>query len=84
MEGLSEETKREVYQELMSYDIPCIVFCRELKPDPIFLETAIAQHVPVLSTKEVYIRIYGRNHQMAECKAGSLYFRTWRVGGCIW
>lgn len=52
MEGLSEMQKREVYEELMSYDIPCIVFCRDLKPDPLFLEIAIAQRVPLLSTKK--------------------------------
>lgn len=52
MEGLSEERKREVYGELMTYDIPGIVFCRELKPDPIFLETAIAHQIPILSTKK--------------------------------
>lgn len=52
MESLSEERKREVYGELMTYDIPCIVFCREMKPDPIFLETALEHRVPLLSTKK--------------------------------
>lgn len=52
MEGLSEARKREVYEELMSYDIPCIVFCRELKPDAVFMETALAHHIPVLFTKK--------------------------------
>ena len=52
MESLSEERKRDIYNELMSYDIPCIVFCREMQPDPIFLETAVAHQVPVLSTKK--------------------------------
>ena len=51
MERLDDARKREVYEELMAYDIPCIVFCRELKPDPIFLEVANAQKIPVLSTK---------------------------------
>ena len=32
--------------------ISCIVFSRDLKPDPIFLETAIRHEVPVLSTKK--------------------------------
>ena len=51
MESLSSLQKREVYEELMSYDIPCIVFCRDLKPDPIFVEIANAQKIPLLSTK---------------------------------
>ena len=52
MEGLTDETRKEAYDKLMSYDIPCIVFSRDLKPDPIFLETAIRHEVPVLSTKK--------------------------------
>ena len=51
MERLDDTRKREVYEELMTYDIPCIVFCRDLLPDPIFLEVANAQRIPVLSTK---------------------------------
>ena len=52
MEGLTDEARREAYEKLMAYDIPCIVFSRDLKPDPIFLETAIQHEVPVLSTKK--------------------------------
>ncbi len=52
MEGLTEERKREIYDELMSYPIPGIVFCRELKPDPIFMEIANTHQIPVMSTKK--------------------------------
>ena len=52
MEGLTDETRREAYEKLMAYDIPCIVFSRDLKPASIFLETAIQHEVPVLSTKK--------------------------------
>lgn len=52
MEGLDNGRKREIYEELMTYDIPCIVFCRELKPDEIFLEIAMKHKVPILSTKK--------------------------------
>lgn len=49
---LEEARKREVCDEMMSYDLPAFVFCRELEPDPIFLEKAIAHRIPVLSTKK--------------------------------
>lgn len=52
MEQLSEEEKREIYEKLLANEIPCIVFSRELKPDEIFLETAIRYQVPILSTRE--------------------------------
>ena len=49
---LEEARKREVCDEMMSYDLPAFVFCRELQPDPIFLEEALAHRIPVLSTKK--------------------------------
>lgn len=49
---LEEERKREVCDELMDYDVPAFVFCRELQPDPIFLERAVAHKIPILSTKK--------------------------------
>ena len=52
MEGLSEERKREIYEKLLSYAVPAIVFCRELKPDSIFMEIAVKNKVPLLSTKK--------------------------------
>ncbi len=52
MESLSVEQKREIYEKFLAYDIPCIVFCRDLRPDEIFLEAAIRNQVPILSTKE--------------------------------
>lgn len=51
-DDLDESRKREVCDELMSYDVPAFVFCRELQPDPIFLEEAIAHRIPILSTKK--------------------------------
>ena len=50
--SLSEEKRREVCDELLSYDIPAIVFCRELQPDPIFMQAALDHRVPLLSTKK--------------------------------
>lgn len=52
MEGLSEQRQREVYDELMSYDIPAFVFCRELQPNPVFMELALAHRIPVFSSKK--------------------------------
>ena len=51
-EQQDENRKREICDELMSYDIPAFVFCRELEPDPIFREQAVAHRIPILSTKK--------------------------------
>lgn len=52
MQSMSEEAKRENYDELMECDVPAVVFCRELKPDPIFREMALTHRIPLLSTKK--------------------------------
>ena len=52
MVSLPDDRKREIYSELLSGEIPGIVFCRELKPDPIFKEIAIQNNVPLLMTRK--------------------------------
>lgn len=52
MESMSVKKKHEMYEKLLSCNIPAIVFCRELMPDDIFMETAIAHNIPILLTKK--------------------------------
>ena len=52
MEHMTEEDKKEVYPKVLSEKTPCIVFCRDLRPDEIFLETAVQNKVPVLLTQK--------------------------------
>ncbi len=52
MEGLPEARQRDVYNRLLSCDIPAMVFCRELKPNAIFTQVAIENNVPILMTKK--------------------------------
>ena len=52
LEGLNEERKKEIYHKLLSYDIPAVVFCRDLQPDELFLQEAKENNIPILSTKK--------------------------------
>lgn len=52
IEGLPVARKKEIYERLLSCEIPAIVFCRELKPDGLFTEIAEAHKVPLLMTKK--------------------------------
>ena len=52
MEGMDEAKKKEIYEQLLSCDIPAIIFCRELQPDPLFKKMAIEHGVPLLMTKK--------------------------------
>ena len=53
LEGVPDEIKKDIYEKLLSYNVPAVVFSRELKPDDILLEAAMRHGVPVLSTKKV-------------------------------
>lgn len=50
LEKLSPEEKALRFMEFLSFDIPCVIFCRDLEPGPFFLEAANKNNVPVLGT----------------------------------
>lgn len=52
MEGLPEARQKEIYNKLLSHEIPAIIFCRELKPNELFLEAAREHNVLVFGTKK--------------------------------
>ncbi len=52
LEGLSMEQKAPIYDKLMSYKVPCIVYCRDLAPDQALLDSAKKYGVPVLTTEK--------------------------------
>lgn len=52
MESMPDDKKREIYPKVLDKEIPCIIFCRELRPDPIFIEVANENGVPILMTKK--------------------------------
>ena len=51
LEQMDPETKRRVYETLLAYKIPCIIFCRDLEPDKELLEKALELDVPIFSTE---------------------------------
>ena len=52
MENFPEKDKEKMYREFLTFDIPAVVFCRELVPDPLFVKIALEERVPVLITKK--------------------------------
>ena len=52
MQNMSEEKKKEVYPRVISEKTPCIIFCRDLHPDELFMETALKNNVPLLITEK--------------------------------
>lgn len=52
MNSLEQHRKADIYEQLLSCPIPVIIFCRELQPDPLFLQKAIEHQIPLLMTKK--------------------------------
>ena len=52
LETLSDEKKKEMYTQLLSYGIPCIVYCRNLEPDETFLQMATEMKVPIFQSSK--------------------------------
>ena len=50
VQTLTEERREEIYDKLLQHPIPCIVYCRDMEPDKVFLEKAIKYGVPVFKT----------------------------------
>lgn len=52
MEGMEEKQKREILEQLLDHPTPGFVFCRDLIPDPVFMEIAKKHGVPLLNTSK--------------------------------
>ena len=50
LENLDLERKIKIYNQLLSSNIPCLIFCREIKPDQELLDLAAHYEVPILVT----------------------------------
>ncbi len=51
MQSMGKAEREDIYTRILSMDIPCVVFCRELYPDELFLRIARENSVPVMTTK---------------------------------
>ena len=69
----TEEERQKIYDEFLSYDIPCVIFCREFEPDAKFLETAKNNGVPVLGTEQA----------TSEFMAGIINILTEELAPCV-
>ena len=52
LQTLEYERKLQIYDELVSYKVPCIVYSRNLEPDKELLEKAEKQDIPIFQTEK--------------------------------
>ena len=72
LQQLDPEVRRKSYEEFLSYDVPCIIFCRGFIPDDEFMEIAVRNNVAVLSTERATSAITAEiirvlNEELAPC-----------------
>ena len=59
MQQMSVEEKDRIYKKFLSLDIPCVVFCRELEPDELFMKYALENGVALLMTRNATSNFMG-------------------------
>lgn len=52
LQTLDYERKIKIYDELVTYKVPCIVFSRNLEPDKELIEKAAKQDIPIFQTEK--------------------------------
>jgi HPr kinase/phosphorylase len=72
MEKMSEDERELRYREFLAYDIPCLIFSRDLEPDQKLLQLANERHMPILGTGRATSQfmaelIYCLGEQLAPC-----------------
>ena len=53
IQHMEEERRNEAYRELLSHNIPCMIYTRDQEPDAVLLETARNAGVPIFITKQI-------------------------------
>ncbi len=52
LETMENSRRKQIYKELLSYGIPCLIFCQDLQPDAMLLDLAARADVPVFGTEQ--------------------------------
>ena len=83
LQTLEYEHKMKIYDTLLEYGIPCFIFCRNLQPDPEFLEKAVKNNIPVFITDTDFF-LFSRTDPLDESGTGTVYFNSRGTGGLLW
>ena len=72
IKNMSEQDCLQRYQQFLTYDIPCIIYCRDLEPDEMMLRMATEKQIPILGTSRPTSEftaelIYCLGEQLAPC-----------------
>lgn len=52
LEKMDEQKKSDIYDQLLACQIPCLIFCRNLEPEPMLIEKATKAQIPIFLTEK--------------------------------
>ena len=52
LQTLTEERRKEIYQQFLSYGLPCLIYTTEILPDEEMLRQAIETNTPIFATNK--------------------------------
>lgn len=72
IQKMDEEERIHRFEEFLTYDIPCIIYCRDLKPEAEFIRIANEKQIPILGTSRPTSEftaemVYCLGEQLAPC-----------------
>lgn len=72
MDSLPEDERRLRYTQLLSSNIPCVVYCHDLEPEEMVIELALKFNVPILKSSDTTCSFMAEtirwlNVQLAPC-----------------
>ena len=73
LQHLNDSEKDSIYSRFLKYDIPCVIFCRDLQPDDLFLQRAKENNIPV----------FGTGRSTSEFMAELIYLLSEELAPCI-
>lgn len=79
LRSLDRQIRETRYRELFAHRIPCVVFCRGLKPEEILIDAANAAGVPVFKSEWITMKFIN----LATLALEDMFAPTGQVHGCM-
>ncbi|MSU84369.1 MAG: HPr(Ser) kinase/phosphatase [Pedosphaera sp.] len=79
LRSMEQDLRRQRYNELFRYKIPCVVLCRGIRPEPEFLIAADDRGVPVFQTELVTMKFISQ----ATLALEQLFAPRTQIHGCM-
>lgn len=79
LESLDRRTRETRYRELFAHRIPCVVFCRALRPERSLIDAANAAGVPVFASEWITMKFIN----LATLALDDMFAPSGQVHGCM-